>query len=66
MADVVDLTKPKQRGGFKPGKSGNPSGRPPGSRSKATLIAQSLLDGQRVRNLSGRPSLWLWEGTLRP
>ena len=31
---------------FKPGKSGNPKGRPQGSRSKATLLAEALLEGQ--------------------
>ena len=32
--------------GFKPGKSGNPSGRPHGSRNKATLALEALLDGE--------------------
>ena len=31
---------------FRPGESGNPKGRPSGSRHKATLAAQSLLDGE--------------------
>ena len=31
---------------FKPGKSGNPKGRPQGSKHKATLAAQELLDGE--------------------
>ena len=30
--------------GFVPGKSGNPAGRPPGSRNQATLMAQALFD----------------------
>lgn len=34
------------QGKFKPGKSGNPKGRPQGSRHKATLAAQALLDGE--------------------
>jgi hypothetical protein len=34
------------RGQFKPGISGNPHGRPEGSRNKATLLAQSLMDGE--------------------
>ena len=34
------------RGQFKPGKSGNPKGKPKGTRHKATLAAQSLLDGE--------------------
>ena len=38
---------PKQRGRpFKKGKSGNPKGRPQGSRNKATLACQELLDGE--------------------
>jgi hypothetical protein len=31
---------------FKPGKSGNPKGRPQGSKHKATIAAQKLLDGE--------------------
>jgi len=31
---------------FKPGQSGNPRGRPPGSRNAATVLAEQLLDGQ--------------------
>jgi hypothetical protein len=31
---------------FKPGQSGNPAGRPPGSRNKATVIAEALIEGQ--------------------
>lgn len=31
---------------FKPGRSGNPSGRPKGSRNAATLAMEALLDGQ--------------------
>ena len=31
---------------FKPGKSGNPEGRPKGSRNATTLALESLLDGQ--------------------
>ena len=30
---------------FVKGQSGNPAGRPPGSRNKATLIAEALIDG---------------------
>ena len=41
----------KQRGGgpgrpFTRGQSGNPAGRPAGSRNRATEMAQALLDGQ--------------------
>jgi hypothetical protein len=31
---------------FEPGRSGNPSGKPPGTRHKATLAAEALLDGE--------------------
>ena len=31
---------------FQKGQSGNPSGRPPGARNKATIIAESLLQGE--------------------
>ena len=31
---------------FKPGQSGNPSGRPKGARNKATMAAEALLDGE--------------------
>jgi Family of unknown function (DUF5681) len=31
---------------FQPGQSGNPGGRPKGSRNKATLALENLLDGQ--------------------
>lgn len=31
---------------FKPGKSGNPDGRPRGARNRATLVAEALLDGE--------------------
>jgi hypothetical protein len=37
----------KQGGGrFQKGKSGNPNGRPPGSRNKTTLAVDALLDGE--------------------
>lgn len=37
-------TRPKHL--FKPGQSGNPNGRPPGSRNKTTIAVQALLQGQ--------------------
>lgn len=40
-----DKTGRQQGGRFAPGVSGNPSGRPIGSRHKATLAVQELLDG---------------------
>jgi Family of unknown function (DUF5681) len=43
----TDSPAPKQRGRpFPEGKSGNPKGRPIGSRNAATLIAEQLLDGE--------------------
>jgi Family of unknown function (DUF5681) len=40
-------TAKKQRGKpFAPGQSGNPNGRPAGSRNKATLAIDALLDGE--------------------
>jgi hypothetical protein len=42
----TEKTVPKQLTPFKPGQSGNPNGRPKGSRNVATLALESLLDGQ--------------------
>ncbi len=39
-------TGKKQASKFRPGKSGNPKGRPQGSRNKATLAVEGFLDGQ--------------------
>lgn len=40
-------TAKKQRGKpFKPGQSGNPGGRPKGSRHRVTLAVEALLDGE--------------------
>lgn len=44
---MTENTAGKQRGRpFKPGKSGNPSGKPPGARNRATVLAQALFDGE--------------------
>jgi hypothetical protein len=44
---TAETTAPKQRGRpFPQGRSGNPRGRPPGSRNAATVIAEQLLDGE--------------------
>ena len=36
----------KNRGKFRKGQSGNPAGRPKGSRNRATLAAEALLEGE--------------------
>ncbi len=41
-----DKTGKQQAGHFSKGTSGNPNGRPQGSRNTATLALESLLDGQ--------------------
>jgi hypothetical protein len=44
---MAENTARKQRGKpFKPGKSGNPAGKPKGSRNAATLAMEALLDGE--------------------
>ena len=44
---AADNTVGKQRGrSFKAGQSGNPAGRPKGSRNNATLAAEALLEGE--------------------
>jgi Family of unknown function (DUF5681) len=45
-----EKTIPKQRrGGFPPGHSGNPAGRPKGARNRSTVAAESLLEGEAER-----------------
>jgi hypothetical protein len=44
---AVKTAKEQQIGvPFKPGQSGNPAGRPKGSRNKTTLAVEALLDGE--------------------
>ena len=43
---AVAKTTKKQRQGFQPGQSGNPHGRPRGSRNKATLAIEALMEGE--------------------
>lgn len=44
---MPEKTSVKQAAGrFKPGQSGNPSGRPKGARHKSTLAIEALLDGE--------------------
>ncbi len=40
---MTENTTRKQRGGFKPGQSGNPAGKPKGARHKATMLAERLM-----------------------
>jgi Family of unknown function (DUF5681) len=46
MSKAPENTRRKQRGGFQKGRSGNPGGRPIGSRNKTTLAVDALLDGE--------------------
>lgn len=46
MTKSIAKSTKKQVQGFQKGKSGNPNGRPQGSRNKATILAQNLLDGE--------------------
>lgn len=47
MSEAADNTARKQRGrAFKPGQSGNPAGKPKGTRHKATLAIEALLEGE--------------------
>jgi hypothetical protein len=44
---LAEKTAEKQRGRpFEPGQSGNPSGRPKGSRNRVTQAIEALIDGQ--------------------
>ena len=38
--------KKPNKGQFKPGETGNPAGKKPGTKNHATLIAQQLIDGE--------------------
>jgi hypothetical protein len=46
MDAATEKTVPKQLRPFRPGRSGNPSGRPKGARNRATLAMEALLDGE--------------------
>ena len=42
MSDLVDVSTSKQRQGFKPGRSGNPKGRPVGIRHAALMALDAI------------------------
>ncbi|WP_191992983.1 DUF5681 domain-containing protein [Sphingomonas parva] len=46
MPDTIDAPEEAPRGRFAPGQSGNPRGRPAGSRNKASIAVEKLLDGE--------------------
>src|ERR1039457_78365 len=46
LGDDMKDSKRTTKGQFKNGSSGNPAGRPAGSRNKATLACEQLLDGK--------------------
>lgn len=45
MTDEPQVPTKIRRGGFKPGQSGNPAGKPKGSSNRTTMLAQVVLDG---------------------
>jgi hypothetical protein len=47
--DEVGYGKPPKHTRFKPGQSGNPKGRKPGSKNVMTLLEQTLFDTVKVR-----------------
>jgi hypothetical protein len=47
MAQLPD--RRTKKGKFRRGTSGNPSGRPPGSRNKATLLVEQMIEGEGER-----------------
>ena len=48
---------------FRKGQSGNPAGRPPGSRNRATSMVQSLLEGA-AENIAKRAAQLAEEGNV--
>jgi hypothetical protein len=63
--DVVGYRHPPRAHRFKPGQSGNPSGRPKGSKNEATLM-QELLNRKIELNEHGKAKkITVFEGILR-
>ena len=50
---------------FRKGQSGNPAGRPPGSRNRATSMVQNLLEGA-AENIASAPPSWPSRATWPP
>ncbi|MFZ1095961.1 MAG: DUF5681 domain-containing protein [Xanthobacteraceae bacterium] len=50
---------------FRKGQSGNPAGRPPGSRNSATSMVQNLLEARR-KTLPSVPPSWPSRATWPP
>jgi Family of unknown function (DUF5681) len=46
LAKAAPKTRRKPPGRWKPGQSGNPAGRPQGSRHKATILAEQMIGNQ--------------------
>ena len=51
MAEIADPKQPRRGPGrkFGPGQSGNPAGKPAGTRNKATLAIEALMEGEAQR-----------------
>jgi hypothetical protein len=60
VTEHEQIAAEKPRSGFQPGHSGNPSGRPPGSRNKAKIL--SRLEETRVPRTVGGID---WDAILR-
>jgi hypothetical protein len=54
----------KNNGRFRKGRSGNPAGRPPGSRNRATLAMETLLEGE-AEGLMRTAIDWALAGDIR-
>jgi Family of unknown function (DUF5681) len=48
MSEKADRKQTEKPWRFKPGKSGNPTGRPPGQRNRSTMAIEALLEGEAV------------------
>jgi hypothetical protein len=60
----MENPKRTSKGQFKTGQSGNPSGRPPGSRNKTTLACEQLLDGKALQ-LTAKLAEMALEGNIQ-